>query len=223
MNGYNILMIEDDSIIGDLLQKILIREQYNVYWKTEGKGILDIIDKIDLVIMDIMLPGEDGFQISKKIKDLGLDIPIIFLSARSDIDSKLEGLKIGEDYMIKPFDPRELLLRIQKKLDNQYGQFVQIKHLYIDVECTKVFNQSLHNEVLLTAIERKIFFYLYENRNRILTKEQFFDYLWLLEDRNPNILNVHIKKIRSKINDKQGEIIQNIYGEGYRLNTSRKK
>lgn len=223
MNGYNILMIEDDSIIGDLLQKILLREQYNVYWKTEGKGILDIIDKIDLVIMDIMLPGEDGFQISKKIKDLGLDIPIIFLSARSDIDSKLEGLKIGEDYMIKPFDPRELLLRIQKKLDNQYGQFVQIKHLYIDVECTKVFNQSLHNEVLLTAIERKIFFYLYENRNRILTKEQFFDYLWLLEDRNPNILNVHIKKIRSKINDKQGEIIQNIYGEGYRLNTSRKK
>lgn len=223
MNGYNILMIEDDSIIGELLQKILLREQYNVYWKTEGKGIPDIIDKIDLVIMDIMLPGEDGFQISKKIKDLGLDIPIIFLSARSDIDSKLEGLKIGEDYMIKPFDPRELLLRIQKKLDNQYGQFVQIKHLYIDVECTKVFNQSLHNEVLLTAIERKIFFYLYENRNRILTKEQFFDYLWLLEDRNPNILNVHIKKIRTKINDKQGEIIQNIYGEGYRLNTSRKK
>lgn len=223
MNGYNILIIEDDLIIGDLLKKILLREQYNVCWKTEGKDILDIIDKIDLVIMDVMLPGEDGFQISKKIKNLGLNIPIIFLSARNDIDSKLQGLKIGEDYMIKPFDPRELLLRVQKKLDDQYGQFMQIKHLYIDAEYTKVFNRNLHNEVVFTAIERKIFFYLYENRDRILTKDQFFDYLWQLEDRNPNILNVHIKKVRTKINDKQGEIIQNIYGEGYRLNTYMKK
>ncbi|MEH7239357.1 response regulator, partial [Bacillus sp. JJ1562] len=65
MNGYNILIIEDDLIIGDMLQKILLREQYNVCWKTEGKGILDMIGKIDLVIMDVMLPGEDGFQISK--------------------------------------------------------------------------------------------------------------------------------------------------------------
>ncbi|GKU84035.1 response regulator transcription factor [Niallia sp. NCCP-28] len=223
MNRYNILIIEDDLIIGDLLQKILLREQYNVCWKNEGKDILDIIDKIDLVIMDVMLPGEDGFQISKKIKNLGLNIPIIFLSARNDIDSKLQGLKIGEDYMIKPFDPRELLLRIQKKLDHQYGHFMQIKHLYIDAEYTKVFNHNLQNEVVFTAIERKIFFYLYKNRDRILNKEQFFDYLWQLEDRNPNILNVHIKKIRTKINDKQGEIIQNIYGEGYRLNTYLKK
>lgn len=223
MKVYNILIVEDDLIIGELLQKILQREEYNVCWKTEGKGILDFIHKIELVIMDVMLPGEDGYQISKKIKNLGLNIPIIFLSARNDIDSKLQGLNIGEDYMIKPFDPRELLLRIQKKLDNQYGKFTQIKHLYIDAEYTKVFNNSLHNEVVFTAIERKIFFYLYENRDRILTKEQFFDYLWQLEDRNPNILNVHIKKIRTKINDKQGEIIQNIYGEGYRLNTYMKK
>lgn len=223
MKVYSILIVEDDLIIGELLQKILQREEYNVCWKTDEKGILDFIHKIDLVIMDVMLPGEDGYQISKKIKNLGLNIPIIFLSARNDIDSKLQGLNIGEDYMIKPFDPRELLLRIQKKLDNMYGEFTQIKHLYIDAGYTKVFNNSLHNEVAFTAIERKIFFYLYENRDRILTKEQFFDYLWQLEDRNPNILNVHIKKIRTKINDKQGEIIQNIYGEGYRLNTYIKK
>ena len=79
--------------------------------------------------------------------------------------------------------------------------------------------ESLHDEVLFTAIERKIFFYLYENRDSILTKEHFFEYLWQLEDRNPNIVNVHIKKIRAKINDQAGEMIENIYGEGYRLNT----
>ncbi|AUZ37063.1 two-component system response regulator YbdJ [Bacillus sp. MBGLi79] len=223
MKGYHILIVEDDVMIGDLLQKILQREGYRVIWKTDGTDVLSVIQKVDLVIMDVMLPGEDGYQMSAKIKKLGLRIPVIFLSARNDMDSKLQGLKIGEDYMVKPFDPRELLLRMQNMLEHHYGTFTQIKHLYIDAETKKVFNESLHDEVLFTAIERKIFFYLYENRDSTLTKDHFFEYLWQLEDRNPNIVNVHIKKIRAKINDQAGEIIENIYGEGYRLNTVVKK
>lgn len=223
MKGYNILLIEDDLMIGDLLQKILQREDYQVCWLTDGKELLTLIPQMDLVIMDVMLPGEDGYQLTKKIKQLGLNIPIIFLSARNDMDSKLQGLTIGEDYMTKPFDPRELLLRMQKMLEHHYGTFSQIKHLYIDAEHKKVFNHSLHDEIALTAIERKIFFYLYDNRDRVLTKDHFFDYLWPLEDRNHNIVNVHIKKIRTKINDTSCDILQNIYGEGYRLNTYRKK
>jgi DNA-binding response OmpR family regulator len=223
MKRYNILIVEDDFMIGDLLKKILQREKYNVRWVKEGKDIIDIIHEMDLVIMDVMLPGDDGYQITKKVKSLGLNIPVIFLSARNDMESKLQGLTIGEDYMTKPFDPRELLLRMQKLLDHQYGTFTQIKHIYIDAEHKKVFNNDLHNEVVFTAIERKIFFYLYENRDRILTKEHFFEHLWQLEDRNQNIINVHIKKVRTKINDNTGEIIQNIYGEGYRLNTYIKK
>ncbi|WP_368650042.1 two-component system response regulator YbdJ [Bacillus inaquosorum] len=223
MKGYHILMVEDDVMIGDLLQKILQREGYHVMWKTDGADVLSVIQKVDLVIMDVMLPGEDGYQMSAKIKKLGLRIPVIFLSARNDMDSKLQGLQIGEDYMVKPFDPRELLLRMRNMLEHHYGTFTQIKHLYIDAETKKVFNESLHDEVLFTAIERKIFFYLYENRDSTLTKEHFFEYLWQLEDRNPNIVNVHIKKIRAKINDQAGEIIENIYGEGYRLNTVVKK
>ncbi|MEC2060676.1 two-component system response regulator YbdJ [Bacillus stercoris] len=223
MKGYHILIVEDDVMIGDLLQKILQREGYRVIWKTDGADVLSVIQKVDLVIMDVMLPGDDGYQMSAKIKKLGLRIPVIFLSARNDMDSKLQGLKIGEDYMVKPFDPRELLLRMQNMLEHHYGTFTQIKHLYIDAETKKVFNESLHDEVLFTAIERKIFFYLYENRDSTLTKDHFFEYLWQLEDRNPNIVNVHIKKIRAKINDQAGEIIENIYGEGYRLNTVVKK
>lgn len=84
-----------------------------MHWEKEGRKVLGVIHEIDLVIMDVMLPGEDGYQITKN-KNLGLNIPIIFLSARNDMDSKLKGLTIGEEYMIKPFDPRELLLRIQK-------------------------------------------------------------------------------------------------------------
>ncbi|MFB0636868.1 two-component system response regulator YbdJ [Bacillus rugosus] len=223
MKSYHILIVEDDVMIGDLLQKILQREGYHVIWKTDGADVLSVIQKVDLVIMDVMLPGEDGYQLSAKIKKLGLRIPVIFLSARNDMDSKLQGLQIGEDYMVKPFDPRELLLRMKNMLEHHYGTFTQIKHLYIDAETKKVFNESLHDEVMFTAIERKIFFYLYENRDSTLTKEHFFEYLWQLEDRNPNIVNVHIKKIRAKINDQAGEMIENIYGEGYRLNTVVKK
>jgi len=223
MRGYNILIVEDDAIIGDTLQKILQREGYNVCWKTNGSGVIQVIREIDMVIMDVMLPGEDGYQLSKRIKQLGLQIPIIFLSARSDMESKLQGLTIGEDYMVKPFDPRELLLRMKKMLDQHYGTFTQINHVYIDAERRRVFLTSLQHEVDFTAIERKIFFYLYDNRDRILTKDHFLDHLWQMEDRNPNIVNVHIKKIRAKIKDNEGVMIQNLYGEGYRLNTYNKK
>ncbi|MGE7916044.1 response regulator transcription factor [Lysinibacillus xylanilyticus] len=223
MKGFTILIVEDDPMIGDLMQKILQREGYVVVWKTDGQEMMSIIHQIDLVIMDIMLPGEDGYQLTKNIKSLGLNIPIIFLSARNDIDSKLQGLTVGEDYMTKPFDPRELLLRIQKMLTQQYGTFTQIQHLLIDGEHRKVFINTIHEEISLTAIERKIFFYLFDNRDRVLTKDHFFDYLWPLEDRNHNIINVHIKKIRTKMDDPSGNILQNIYGEGYRLNTYIKK
>ncbi|MGE7943628.1 response regulator transcription factor [Lysinibacillus xylanilyticus] len=223
MKGFTILIVEDDPMIGDLMQKILQREGYDVVWKTDGQEMMSIIHQIDLVIMDIMLPGEDGYQLTKNIKSLGLNIPIIFLSARNDIDSKLQGLTVGEDYMTKPFDPRELLLRIQKMLTQQYGTFTQIQHLLIDGEHRKVFINTIHDEISLTAIERKIFFYLFDNRDRVLTKDHFLDYLWPLEDRNHNIINVHIKKIRTKMDDPSGNILQNIYGEGYRLNTYIKK
>ncbi|MGE7998383.1 response regulator transcription factor [Lysinibacillus sp. NPDC093190] len=223
MKGFTILIVEDDQMIGDLMQKILQREGYDVVWKTDGREIMNLIHQIDLVIMDIMLSGEDGYQLTKNIKSLGLNIPIIFLSALNDIESKLQGLTVGEDYMTKPFDPRELLLRMQKMLEQQYGTFKQIQHLLIDIEHRKLFKNNIHHEISLTAIERKIFFYLFDNKDRVLTKDHFFDYLWPLEDRNQNIINVHIKKIRTKINDSSGTILQNIYGEGYRLNTYIKK
>ncbi|MEY9972029.1 two-component system OmpR family response regulator [Lysinibacillus sp. RC46] len=223
MKGFTILIVEDDQMIGDLMQKILQREGYDVVWKTDGREIMNLIHQIDLVIMDIMLPGEDGYQLTKNIKSLGLNIPIIFLSARNDIESKLQGLTVGEEYMTKPFDPRELLLRMQKMLEQQYGTFTQIQHLLIDTEHRKLFKNNIHDEISLTAIERKIFFYLFDNKDRVLTKDHFFDYLWPLEDRNQNIINVHIKKIRTKMNDSSGTILQNIYGEGYRLNTYIKK
>lgn len=216
---FTILLVEDDKMIGSLLENILQKEGYNVIWLENGASLYTVIKEVDIVIMDIMLPGEDGYQISIRINQLGHNIPIIFLTARSDIESKLRGLEIGEDYMVKPFDPRELLIRIKNKLVASYGIYKQIQYLSIDVTHMRVVNNQHNKEVELTAIERKIFFYLYENADFILSKEQFIEYLWPLEDRNPNLINVYIKKVRNKIDDTDGVIIQNVYGEGYRMNS----
>ena len=216
---FTILIIEDDKLIGSLLEIILQKEGYEVIWIENGASLYTVIKQVDIVIMDIMLPGEDGYQISMRVNQLGLNIPIIFLTARNDIDSKLKGLDIGEDYMVKPFDPRELLIRIKNKLIASYGVYKQIQHLSIDATRMRVVNNLNIKEVDFTAIERKIFFYLYKNADHILSKDQFMEYLWQLEDRNPNLINVYIKKVRNKIGDTEGLIIQNVYGEGYRMNT----
>lgn len=216
---FTILIVEDDKLIGSLLENILQKEGYKVIWIENGTSLNTVIKQVDLVIMDIMLPGEDGYQISMRVNQLGLNIPIIFLTARSDIESKLKGLKLGEDYIVKPFDPRELILRIKNKLIASYGIYKQIQHLSIDAIRKYVVNNQNNKEVEFTTIERKIFFYLFNNADHILSKEQFLVYLWQLEDRNPNLINVYIKKVRNKIGDTDGLIIQNVYGEGYRLNT----
>ncbi|WP_242142140.1 MULTISPECIES: response regulator transcription factor [unclassified Bacillus cereus group] len=219
MNGYTILIIEDDHAIGSMLQEVLKGEGYQALWITDGQRALKEVKNSDMIIIDIMLPGENGYEISEKLKENGYSLPILFLTARSDIDSKLKGLSLGEDYLVKPFDPRELLARIQLILKNKYGLFTQIQNIYVDAVSYRVFKQSIHSEIKLTATERKLFFYLYENRDRILTREQIFNYLWPLEYSKNSVLNVHIKKIREKISDKNNDIIETVHGEGYRLNT----
>ncbi|WP_428909559.1 response regulator transcription factor [Niallia sp. Krafla_26] len=219
MNGFTILLIEDDQPIGSMLQEILEGEGYHVLWLTDGQRVLEEIKYCDLLIIDIMLPGENGYEISEKLKENGYSLPILFLTARSDIESKLKGLSLGEDYLVKPFDPRELLARIHLILKNKYGLFTQIRNIFVDGVHYKVFKRNIHSEIKLTATERKLFFYLYENQNRTLTREQIYDYLWPLEYSKNSVLNVHIKSIREKISDEDNNIIQTVHGEGYRFNT----
>lgn len=219
MNGFSILLIEDDQYIGSMLQEILEGEGYHVLWLTDGQRALNEVKYCDLIIIDIMLPGENGYEISEKLKENGYSLPIFFLTARSDIDSKLKGLSLGDDYLVKPFDPRELLARIHLILKNKYGLFTQIRDIYIDAVHYKVFKRNIHTEVKLTTTERKLFFYLYENQNRTLTREQINNYLWPLDYAKNSVLNVYIKSIREKLSDKNNELIQTIHGEGYRLNT----
>lgn len=171
---------------------------------------------VHLILMDIMLPFDDGLSLSKEILRR-VDIPIIFLTAMNDIDSKLDGLKSGEDYITKPFHPLELISRLNNVISRHYGNEInRVDHLSIDEKNFTVFNKEMR-EISFTRTERKIFFYLYKNINMTLSKDQIIEYTWPDGDIFDNIVSVYIKKIRQKINDAHGELIKTIHGIGYRM------
>lgn len=216
MNGYNILIVEDEVSVSKGLKKVLEDEGANVSVNETGEGVVEQLADVHLILMDIMLPFDDGLSISKEILRR-VDIPIIFLTAMNDIDSKLDGLKSGEDYITKPFHPLELISRLNNVISRHYGNEIsRVDHLSIDEKNFTVFNKEMR-EISFTRTERKIFFYLYKNINMTLSKDQIIEYTWPDGDIFDNIVSVYIKKIRQKINDAHGELIKTIHGIGYRM------
>ncbi|AKG73903.1 response regulator transcription factor [Salinicoccus halodurans] len=216
MNGYNILIVEDEVSVSKGLKKVLEGEGANVSVNETGEGVVEQLADAHLILMDIMLPFDDGLSISKEILHR-VDIPIIFLTAMNDIDSKLDGLKSGEDYITKPFHPLELISRLNNVISRHYGNEIsKVDHLSIDEKNFTVFNEEMR-EISFTRTERKIFFYLYKNINMTLSKDQIIEYTWPDGDVFDNIVSVYIKKIRKKVNDAHGELIKTINGIGYRM------
>lgn len=216
MEGYRILIVEDEESVSRGLKDILQDEGAIVSINETGENVIEELADVHLVLMDIMLPFDDGLSITKEILRR-VSVPIIFLTAMSDIDSKLDGLKSGEDYITKPFHPLELISRINNVIDRHYGNItVKIKHLYIDEKQFAVFDGEME-EIFFTKTERLLFFHLYKNKNRTLTKNQIIEYTWPEGDVFDNILSVYIKKIRQKINDNRGELLKTVHGIGYRM------
>ncbi len=223
MLANHILYIEDDEEVADLVKQDLFDNGYDVTWLTSGYDMEAYLDQVDLVILDIMLPGLDGFTVGKRIRGKKNNLPILFLTARTAIEDKLTGLEFADDYLTKPFHPKELLLRIDillKRFDKVTMEILYLKHLKIDLQMNQIINMETGEEVILTEKQFKIFQYLLKNANHILTKEQIYSSVW----QEPYIegdktLTVHIRYLRQKIEkDPQNpEIIETIRGLGYRV------
>ena len=226
-----ILIIEDEKEIADLEKDYLEMNGFEVETFDRGDDGLDAAMKndYDLVVLDLMLPGTDGFDICRKVR-AEKNIPIIMVSAKKDDIDKIRGLGLGaDDYMTKPFSPGELVARVKAHLA-QYERLVgegkrksendliEIRGIKIDKTARRVFVDG--EEKIFTTKEFDLLSFLAENPNKVYTKDDLFRTIWGMESVGDiATVTVHIKKIREKLGDVSGDskYIETIWGVGYRF------
>lgn len=218
----NVFLLEDDEAIGIGLKYSLENEGYTVTIATSVKSAFEIInkEKFALYILDLTLPDGSGYDVCKKIKSIG-DFPVIFLTAYDDEVNVVMGLELGaDDYISKPFRVKELIARIKsvlRRYNRESKGIIKIGNVLINTNKATVFKNG--QEVILTAMEYKLFLILLNNRGNILSRNKLLEYIWDVECDfvNDNTLTVYIKRLRDKIEDDPSApmIIKTIRGLGY--------
>lgn len=219
---YNILVVEDQNEISSIVSKYLTSEGFNSFTAKDGFEALEFFNNNEchLVILDVMMPGIDGFQVLKEIRLLS-DVPVIMLTARQEEADRLKGFDTGaDDYVIKPFSVRELVKRVKAIIKRTYHGLDEIIYNYNDLE---LHSKSMelyvrNNEVELTAVEFNILLTLMKNNGQILSREKLIQLSFGDDydgyDRN---IDSYIKRIRQKIekDPKHPELLTTKYGAGY--------
>ncbi len=224
MPNFVIALVEDDPDLLEILTYILEKEGYKVLAFERGEQFLNSLSeniKPHLIVLDVMLPGMDGFKIAQILKnnDVYRNVPLIFLTAKGLEEDKLKGFELGaDDYISKPFSTREFLARVKAILRRYYPEnknVLSAGKLKIDTEKFKVF--CGHKEIPLTKAEFKILQTLVENKNRVVRRTTLMDALAPLgKEVVSRTVDVHITKIRKKLND-CGSYIKTVRGVGYIL------
>ncbi len=222
-----ILIVDDEKEIRELLEIYLQNEGYNVIKASDGKEALDIFnnEEIDLLVLDVMMPNMDGLEVCKRIRE-SKNVPILMLSAKSEDMDKIQGIMTGaDDYMTKPFNSLELVVRVKALLRRAYyfnqsndNQVIKIGALTIDKYKHRVCIDE--EEISFTSREFEILYLLANNRGRVFSTEEIFEKVW--KERyyqSNNTVMVHMSRIREKIEKKlDGEkIIHTIWGVGYKI------
>ncbi len=226
-----ILIIEDETEIAELERDYLELSDFEVVLEQDGSsGAARALDEdFDLIILDLMLPGMDGFEICKLIREKK-NTPIIMVSAKKDDIDKIRGLGLGaDDYMTKPFSPSELVARVKAHMaryqrlttsnqNQNQNQIIEIRGLKIDKTARRVYLNS--EEKTFTTKEFDLLTFLAQNPNHVYTKEELFKEIWEMDSIGDiATVTVHIKKIREKIEDSSSkpQYIETIWGVGYRF------
>lgn len=224
-----ILIIEDEIEIADLEKDYLELSGFEVDIANDGsKGLaMALTEEYDLVILDLMLPGMDGFEVCKAVREKK-DIPIIMVSAKKDDIDKIRGLGLGaDDYMTKPFSPSELVARVKAHMARyerlvgsqaKVNDVIEIRGIRIDKTARRVYVDDV--EKAFTTKEFDLLTFLAENPNHVFTKEELFREIWDMESVGDiATVTVHIKKIREKIeyDTAKPQYIETIWGVGYRF------
>ena len=226
--GFSILVADDEQGIIDFVTLYLEKDGYTVFTATDGEDAWAHIqqEKIDLAILDIIMPKMNGYQLIKKIR-AEKNIPIIFLTAKDASADKVLGLDIGaDDYVTKPFDPLELVARVSAQLRRFYSlgaqeinspKKIDLHDLTLDLEQCLLFKGN--EQIALTSIEFKILRLLMSSPGRVFTKKQIYEAVWedtyIVDDNN---IMVYISRLREKLGTREEEsYIQTIRGLGYKI------
>ena len=224
-----ILIIEDEESIADLEKDYLELSDFQVHIENSGdKGLEAALEEdFDLVILDLMLPGMDGFDVCKKIREKK-NIPILMVSAKKDDIDKIRGLGLGaDDYMTKPFSPSELVARVKAHMaryDRLVGSaqktndIVEIRGIKIDKTARRVWIDG--EEKTFTTKEFDLLTFLAENPNHVYTKEELFREIWDMDSIGDiATVTVHINRLRDKLGkiDAENQFIETVWGAGYRF------
>lgn len=232
MSDIHILVVDDEKEIADLVEIYLVSDGYKVFKANNAQEGLEILahNDIHLVLLDIMMPGMDGLEMCKKIRETN-NIPIIMLSAKSTDLDKILGLGTGaDDYVVKPFNPLELTARVKSQL-RRYTQLnpnsaandtskneIAIRGLVINKDNHKV--MVYNEEIKLTPIEFDILYLLASNPGRVFSTDEIFEKVWneKVYEAN-NTVMVHIRRLRGKMKEdtRQNKIITTVWGVGYKI------
>lgn len=217
-----VLLVEDDAVIADQIAAALRREGFQVDVAGDGDRAIDlaILKTYGLLVLDVMLPGRDGWSVCRTARKMGIDAPILMLTARDAVEDRVKGLEGGaDDYLVKPFDVRELLARIHALLRRDAVHrtgAIEIDDLVIDAKAHTVRRggHALH----LTPREFSLLEALARNEGRTLTREVILESVWGAEDSLDNTVNFHITSLRKKVDTPdRTKLIHTVHGLGYVL------
>lgn len=228
MNDYKIMIVDDEPDILELLEKALaIEGYYNIFKATNGNNAISTCknENPDIIILDVMLPDIEGYEVCKQIRQFS-HCPIMFLSSKNDEIDKILGLAVGgDDYVTKPFSPKEIAYRVKAQLrrleyrqNRPQSQCIKIGALTIDSDGCRVIKDD--KEIELTAREFELLQYMAQNKGRVISRERLYEAVWGEDSFGcDNTIMVHIRHLREKIesNPASPEYLITMKGLGYKL------
>ena len=226
-----ILIVDDDSNIAELISLYLMKECYETKIVGDGEAALAAVSTFepDLILLDLMLPGMDGYQVCREVRS-SKDTPIIMLSAKGEIFDKVLGLEMGaDDYMEKPFDSKELVARVKAVLRRYHKQTSEpvnksdkiVSYPDLTINLTNYSVTYMGQPLDMPPKELELLYCLAASPNRVFTREQLLDQIWGYEYvGDTRTVDVHIKRIREKIHDHEGWRISTTWGIGYKFETN---
>ncbi|HEY4520737.1 MAG TPA: two-component system response regulator RppA [Candidatus Paceibacterota bacterium] len=220
-----VLIVEDEEKLAQSLKKGLEKEGYAVDYVLDGEAgqrRLEVSAKdYDVVVLDLMMPKKDGFEVCRNVREQNIIIPILVLTARDATDDKVMALDAGaDDYLVKPFSLEELSARLRALLrrpEQVIPQEIRIKDLALNTSTRKVYRNGV--EVPLTLKEFSLLEYLMRHPDQVMTREQILDHLWdFAFDSFSNVVDVHMKNLRKKVDTEfNDKLLETIRGVGYRI------